>query len=259
LNRKDAQSTFETILLEETEKIIKKADEEGIVIRLMGAMAFRCHCPKFSNFHELMDRKLSDIDLASYTSESSQVDRLLRNLGYVTQSYVQVATAMLGRSIYWKQDNKQIKVDIFWDELKMNHTINFRGRLELDKPTIPLSEMLQEKLQIVKLNWKDIKDTVMLLMEHDVAEQNKGRETIDLMPIIKRASKDWGYYYTFTTNIKKIQEKLSEIEVLSNAERSVVQEKLSKTLDAIEREPKSIGWKMRAKIGTKKLWYNEVE
>jgi len=259
LNRKDTHSTFDTILLEEAEKIIKKADEEGAIIRLMGAIAFRCHCSKYSNFHEFMDRKLTDIDLASYTSESSRVDRLLRNIGYVTQSYVQVAMATLGRSMYWKQDNKQVKVDIFWDELKMNHTINFRGRLELDRPTIPLSEMLQEKLQIVKLNWKDIKDTVMLLMEHDIAKQCKDQETIDLTPIIKKASNDWGYYYTFTTNIKKIQEKLSEIEVLSNAEKSVVQEKLSKILEAIEREPKSIGWKMRAKIGPKKRWYNEVE
>ena len=27
----------------------------------------------------------------------------------------------------------------------------------------------------------------------------------------------------------------------------------------IEKEPKSLGWKLRAKVGTKKQWYNDVE
>ena len=30
-------------------------------------------------------------------------------------------------------------------------------------------------------------------------------------------------------------------------------------LSTLQGEPKSIKWKMREKIGTKKLWYNEVE
>ena len=38
-----------------------------------------------------------------------------------------------------------------------------------------------------------------------------------------------------------------------------IKTKIDKILDAIEREPKSMGWKMRAKVGTKKKWYTEVE
>jgi len=30
-------------------------------------------------------------------------------------------------------------------------------------------------------------------------------------------------------------------------------------LECIEREPKSMGWKMRAKIGARKMWYQPVE
>jgi hypothetical protein len=30
-------------------------------------------------------------------------------------------------------------------------------------------------------------------------------------------------------------------------------------MEKIEKEPKTFGWKMRAKIGTKKKWYNPVE
>lgn len=259
LSRKEVHNALDTLLYNEAETIIKKAEEEGVTLRLLGSIAFRCHCPRYSHFHEFMNRKLTDIDFASYTRENYRVDKLLRELGYTTQSYIQATVATLGRSIYWKKENQKVKVDIFWDELKMNHNIEFRNRLELDNPTIPLSELLQEKLQIVKLNWKDVKDTVMLLVEHDVAEKYVDRETIDLSGIIKRASKDWGYYYTFTTNLKKIQGKILEIQIISDKERSMLDERILRIINAMEKVPKSIGWKMRSKIGPKKRWYNEVE
>ena len=31
------------------------------------------------------------------------------------------------------------------------------------------------------------------------------------------------------------------------------------SLAIIEKEPKSVGWKLRARVGTKKQWYNDVE
>jgi len=36
-------------------------------------------------------------------------------------------------------------------------------------------------------------------------------------------------------------------------------QKVDRLLDLIEKETKSFGWKIRAKIGTKKQGYNEVE
>ena len=245
-------------LMREAERIIKAADEENVILRLMGAIAFRLHCPKYRSYLE-NNRKLTDIDFASYSSERSKVEDLLEKLGYVTQSYVQVAASVYGRSFYWKKDDKQIKVDVFWDRLKMCHEIDFTDRLHLDKPTIPLSELLQEKLQIVKLNLKDVKDIAVLLLEHDVAEKTSDREVVDLSHILRRASKDWGYYYTFSSNLKKIQAVLPELEIFSEAERSIVDKKVDLILKAFEKVPKSLSWKLRAKIGTKKKWYNEVE
>jgi len=246
-------------LMIEAKKIIKKANEKNIILRLMGSIAFRLHCPKYASYLDSLDRKLTDIDFASYSSERSKVESLLEKLGYTTQSYVQVASATFGRSIYWKKNDKRIKVDIFWDKLKMNHEINFVNRLHLDKPTIPLSELLQEKLQIVKLNMKDVKDTIVLLLEHDVATKSTDKETIDLSPILERVSKDWCYYYTFSENLKKIQEILRGLEILQNKEKAIVNERIVRILDTFEKIPKTLSWKIRAKIGTKKKWYKEVE
>jgi hypothetical protein len=257
LTTSNANEIRDETFLEESNKIIGEAENSGVLIRIMGSVAFKLHCPKFSYLSEQMNRKLTDLDFASYTGEMTHVDKLLRGLGYTTQSYVQLAVATMGRSIYWKKDSS-VHVDVFWDRLEMNHTVNFKGRLERDKPTIPLSELLQEKFQIVKINWKDVKDAIMLLREHDVAQSDDGREVVDLSVITSALSNDWGYYYTFTQNIRETQNRLGELTMLSDADKANVSEKLARILQIIEDTPKTTKWKMRARIGTRRLWYTEV-
>lgn len=227
------------------------------MLRIMGSLAFRLHCPKYGYLSEQMNRKLTDIDLASYSSQQIGVDKLLRSLGYTTQSYIQLAVATMGRSIYWKNSNL-VHIDVFWDQLEMNHTIRFPGRLEKDKPTLPLAELLQEKFQIVKITWKDIKDVIMLLLEHDMSEKENGPESIDLSVITAVLASDWGYYYTFTQNIKETQRRIEELAMLSQTDRQIVCDKLAKMLTTIENTPKTTKWKLRAKLGTKRPWYTEV-
>ena len=42
-------------------------------------------------------------------------------------------------------------------------------------------------------------------------------------------------------------------------DREEIIRKVDKILEAVEGEPKSLVWKMRSKIGTRKQWYNPVE
>lgn len=246
-------------LLDEANRIIKAANDKNVTLRLLGSIAFRYHCPNYVKYLDVMDRKLTDLDFASYSNERDKVEKLLMELGYTTQSYVLIAAAGLGRSLYWRENDKELKTDIFWDRLTMNHTIDFVGRLELDNPTIPLNELLQEKLQIVKLNAKDVKDTIVLLLEHEVKEEDHNKETIDVTPILQKVSTDWGYYYTFITNLRKIQDYLNEVDMLSDQEKTTVNERITKMLTAFENTPKSLAWKLRARVGPKKKWYVEVE
>jgi hypothetical protein len=148
-------------------------------------------------------------------------------------------------------------VDVFYDKLEMCHTLDLRGRLELDKPTISLADLLLEKMQIVEINEKDIKDCIVLLRAHNVGSSD--RENIDANYVAKLLSEDWGFYWTVTTNLKKIRELMPNYEALAEEDRKDVNSKIENLLTRIEETPKSMGWKMRAKIGTKKRWYNEVD
>ncbi|NIR86096.1 hypothetical protein GWO13_00380, partial [Candidatus Bathyarchaeota archaeon] len=124
-------------------------------------------------------------------------------------------------------------------------------------PTVSLADLFLGKMQIVKINLKDIKDTVVLLREHGIGESD--HETLNSKYIAKLLSKDWGFYYTVTTNLRETKERLLTLKALNKNDASDVRAKIDKLLEIIDSEPKSMGWKMRAKIGTKKKWYEEVE
>ena len=213
-------------------RIIKLGEEKGIILRLLGHCAIRFHCPNHSYLYEKMKRPPTDIDFMTYSKTSSKLKKFFTELGFVPDEFI-IARYGHKRHIYYDKE-KNRTIDVFIDKLSMCHTIDFRGRLELDYPTITPSDLLLEKLQIVKITEKDIKDVIVLLLEHEVGEVEK--ETINMKYIAKLLSKDWGFYYTVTTNLSKIKELLDRFEALTDEDKKTVTERIDKLVDAIEKE-----------------------
>ena len=233
-------------------KIVEEARKRDVVLRIMGAIALKLHCPKYKH---IIVRELSDIDLVGYSKQKSKHEELLEELGF--QKRPQSLTTVYSlRDIYFDTEGELI-VDIFLDELRMCHTINFRGRLELDYPTISLADILLSKMQIVELTEKDVNDVLVLLREHDIGDEDY--ETINRKYITDLLSKDWGFYYTVVTNLKKVKSLLPRYEELREEDKNDVSVKIDKILKAIEEKPKSWRWKARARIGTTKKWYRDIE
>jgi hypothetical protein len=113
-------------------------------------------------------------------------------------------------------------------------------------------------MQIVEINLKDIKDTIVLMLEHELSPQLNGRESIDLGYFTSLLSNDWGFYYTVTENLQKVRRYIPEFDAISAAQRAIIERRIDDTLAAVEQAPKSRKWKLRAKVGTKKRWYQEV-
>lgn len=244
--------------IEEALRIISKAQETGITMRLMGGFAIRLHCPRFDHLYDKLQRKPAlDLDLVTYSKFRPRIKKLFTELGYASMtSMALMFSTGQNRQIYTDEAHNR-SVDVFFDKLEMCHTLDFKNRLELDSPTITLSDLLLQKVQIVKINEKDIKDTMILLREHEIAETEK--ENVNSDYIAKLLSDNWGFWYTATTNLRKVQEFLSQYEALNKADREDIDSKIDKLLKTLESEPKSLTWKIRAKIGTSKRWYTEVE
>jgi hypothetical protein len=88
--------------------------------------------------------------------------------------------------------------------------------------------------------------------------------------IAKLLSQDWGFWYTSTTNLQKLRKFITEIDELGpeigvdpkqieKKDREVIAQRIETLLNIIDKQPKSFGWKMRSKVGTKKRWYEPVE
>jgi hypothetical protein len=235
-------------------KLVDEANKRGLVLRLLGAIAFRLHCPKFGHLLGKA-RAITDIDLVAYGKQIGQIEKHLLENGYEMRA-TSIASVAARRRIFYDKQNG-FSIDIFLDRLEMCHDIDFKGRLELDYPTIPLAEMLLEKLQIVQINEKDVKDVIVLLREHDIGDRDE--ETINAKYIAKLLADDWGFYYTATANLNKIKNLLDHYKELVENDKKLIESRIDNLLNAIEGEPKSLGWKMRARIGTKKQWYRKVE
>jgi len=241
--------------LEEMQRIMETAKTDDVLLRLLGALAFHIHCPKFSYMQEMLGRTFTDIDFASYGKESSRISKLFAKLGYQIDPRVR---ALFGsRLIFYDGSGTGRHCDVFLDRLEFCHDVDFQDRLEADYPTIPLAELLLEKMQIVKLNEKDVIDTIMLLREHQVGRSDD--DIINADHLARLTASDWGLWKTFTINLENVRRATQTLEKLSEEDRKDVSSKITNLCARIDEKPKTMGWKIRSQIGEKKKWYRDVD
>jgi len=266
------------IFMRESKTIVDTAQNEGLTMRIIGGLGIAMHCQQFSEFAKKLGRtgtgvakgqEYSDLDFIAYRKQRDKVKELFGKIGYVKRRAT-LSSAASERQIYYHPEG-WFYVDVFFDQLLVaNHPVDFRGRLELDYPTITVTDMLLEKVQMWEaFGIKDLKDCLFLLKAHDIKEQ-KEKESIDASYIAEVLAQDWGFWYTATTNLQNIRRFVSELDklgpdaqitpaLITDKERDDINKKITTLLNRTETEPKSFGWKMRAKVGTKKRWYNPVE
>jgi hypothetical protein len=266
------------VFVREAQSIVDEAKKQGLTLRILGGLAIVMHCRNQADFAKRLARtgtgvvagqEYSDIDFVAYRKNRDRLKEFFNEIGYVKRRAT-LSSAASERQIYYHPKG-WFYVDVFFDELLVaNHPINFRGRLELDYPTITASDMLLEKVQMWEaFGVKDLKDCLLLLLSHDVKDDTD-EEAINASYIAKLLAQDWGFWYTVTTNLQNIQRFVTELDklgveakidpkLISQEERDGINAKIDALAKKIETEPKSFGWKMRAKVGTKKQWYCHVE
>jgi len=230
-------------------------ENKHVIMRLIGALAFRTHCPQYGHIQDKLGRKFTDIDFASYPRFVRDVRRILTELGYEEDKQV---TQLFGdRRMVFHDPAFGRHIDVFYNLLDYCHPVSFIGRLEAEELTIPLAELLLEKMQIVQINEKDVIDSIMLLREHPIGDMDK--ETVNAAIISRILANDWGYWRTVTGNLKILIEKLETYDGLSYEDREVVLKRITELEARIEAAPKTLKWKARAQIGERMKWYKDVE
>jgi hypothetical protein len=248
---KDERQVFEN----ELQRILQASESAGLILRVIGSLAFQIHCSQYGYLQEAMGRAYTDIDFAAYRKQSQEIKDLMAGLGYVENQEVFIVSEG-SRSIF-ASSQSGLHVDVFYEKLDFCHMIRWENRLEVDSPTIPLAEMVLEKMQIVRINEKDVIDTIMLLLEHPLGSDDNERINID--HIAKLCSTDWGLWRTVTMNLDKVKQLAQGYEQLSDNHKSTINSQVETALERIEGEPKSMAWRLRSRVGERIKWYKEVD
>lgn len=237
---------------DEARRLLQASSERRVTLRLLGGVGVAMRCP--STGKEKLRRNYVDMDFVGHEKQSKAINEFFPEQGYLPRVRF---NAMNGRKrlIFNDLVNRR-RVDIFLDLFEMSHKFNFSDRLGLEPNTLPLADLLATKLQIFEINDKDFKDMTALLLDHEVGSADG--ETINGAYIAKIASNDWGVYKTFTANLAKLEMQL-EAYGLSPVELDMVRSRIGKLLEMIEAQPKSMGWKLRARVGDKVPWYELPE
>ncbi len=239
----------------ELKTILQASGDKGILMRVIGSLAFQMHCPQFGYLQQAMGRAYTDIDFAAYNSQAKQIQGLLAAMGYVENREVYIATE--GERAIFDKPGTGLHIDIFYEKLDFCHTIYWKDRLEVDSPTIPLAELLLEKMQIVQINEKDVIDTIMLLLEHPLGDADA--ETINIKRTAALCANDWGLWRTTTMNLDKVKQLAQGYEQLTSDQKTKVTAQVDEILRRLESEPKPLAWRLRDRVGDRVKWYKDVD
>ncbi len=242
------------ILAGEFERIAAEGERRGLTLRAFGGVGFYLHARDDKLFTRLGRDPVNDLDLVGLSEQRNAYKKLFKELEYEVDRDLLVAGE--GKRFSFRHAGEPtIEVDLFIDRLDMCHRIELRDRLNLQPRTVPLADLVLQKLQIVDLNRKDMVDVAVMLAEHEL--NGEGRDTIDLDYISRLLADDWGFYYTAKLNMDKIR--AFQADALGGAEAAVVSDRLERIEQEVEAAPKTRRWKIRRKIGTKKKWYQDVD
>jgi hypothetical protein len=244
-------------LVELAHQLVVMAEERGVTLRIIGHLAVRSHVEKHRALIDALERlPTHDIDWMGYSSDRNAANAMfIDELGYKPDPAVSMSQEFGIQRLIWHRDDGLL-VEVFLDELNMAHKLDFRGRLELDSPTISLVDLVLSKLQIVEINEKDIQDLIVLLAEHNLGPGD--RELIDIDYLLKLTSNDWGLFYTSQMNLHKARDFAGQYDVINDDVRQDVRAKIHDVLQRMDAAPKGMKWKMRARVGTKVKWYQDV-
>jgi hypothetical protein len=119
-------------------------------------------------------------------------------------------------------------------------------------PTLSIEDLVLSKLQIVELTPGDLEDLTTMVTVHGLSGEPGERddpEVIDVDYLTGILGDDWGFWRTALGNLEKLNEHVG----------AEARTKVQKLIDLVNDSPKTIRWKLRARIGERVQWWQDVD
>jgi hypothetical protein len=234
--------------VDEARRVLEAAGD--LPLRVLGGVGIALSLAR----EPLLRRTYNDIDFITARGDGPRTAKLFEQLGYAGDHQFNGLNGHR-RLLFYDTANER-RVDVFVGRFEMCHTWPLERRLEVTDRTIPLADLLLTKLQIFALNEKDQRDIVNLLYGHKLSDED--RSGIKVAYVAERCAGDWGLWRTATANLERARAALPRFE-LSQTDEALVTSRLDDIRKRIDAEPKTMKWKLRARVGERVQWYEEPE
>lgn len=251
----------EAPFLAEAERIVRLAEERGVVLRICGSVGLYYHLrhdPGARAVYLLRDGTarttplFKDLDLASQERHSSKIYKLFVQELRFTEDRETNALFGMYRNVFY---HPKFSIDVFYDVLRFSHEIQLKNRFP-PGPTLTLEDLILGKLEIHKSTPRDSTDLAAAAMAFHVA-------ALDRTYLATLLGDDWGFWYDAEQNLRRSLALVSRLptngdpaatEIAQRAERH-----LREYLDFLEVIPKTRKWEKRRAKGTSEPWFEEVD
>ncbi len=253
----EGRATPEADLVKEAERLLERVAAAEVSARLIGGMAIRLLLG--ARLDPIFEREIGDLDFVCAAGAGRKLGEVLTAAGYQDDEQFNALNGARRMLFFDPAHGRQI--DVFVGSFEMCHELPLAERLDARPGTLPAAELLMTKLQIVELNPKDQRDSLALLDGAEVGDGDHaadGSDAINAARIASLTAADWGLQRTFELNFERLGVAAGELE-LEPARRAEIADRIGRLERAMDEAPKSRRWKLRARIGERKQWYEEPE
>jgi hypothetical protein len=225
-------------------ELLTRATERGVAARMFGGVAVAMVLGE--RLPEACRRLPGDLDIAAPKGARRELTQVLVEGGFAAD---RPFNALHGAERMLFEDRDGLKVDVVLERFRMCHVIPLEEAFTTAGRTLPPSLLLLTKLQIFELTEKDRLDAISLLAGCDPAEL--GVETVGC-----HCGADWGLWRTVTGSLEAVAAGTPR---LTREEHGRLQDNVGELRGAMERAPKSMRWRARARVGDRARWYELPE
>jgi hypothetical protein len=238
-----------SFLVEVAKRVLSEAQGSGVTLRVLGGLGIYLECPEFQGFLDEHREPISDIDLIGLSSDIECIEEILVSLGYEQNESWRMLVGYQRRIFYTPE---QITIEIYLDRLFLCQNIDLRSRLGVKTLSLSPTDLFLSRIQRVKLAPKDVLDLGVLLTAKNLGSD--GPDTIDLKHISSLAATSWPWWTTLHDNLSFLLSSLP-----SGLGPEPLRSRLRALMEVIDQSPKTLGWHLRALVGSRLQWYADVE
>lgn len=211
-------------------EIVNDAAAQNITLRMMGGVAIYARCPSIES-HTTLQRAYDDLDFVAAVNGWDRVGEFFASRGW---------TKRAGSTGELEFSKEEVVAHVSAPSQHREFALDFSARLEVTPLTLPLADLLLQKLARAKFQEKDIQDCAALLVDHRVVMGGDEQEDINreyFYQVVNQDYKLWKTVFDNTVTLEKVFDKYLEAEEAQLAWRRT--ELLQEVLDG---KKHSSGW-----------------